>query len=532
VATANEPAAGHGLNSYDQVPYRSFPFRQSHPDRLATIAALHGITAPPVGQARVLELGCASGGNLLPMADQLPGGRFVGIDGSAVQIDAGRRLIDEAGLKNIELRQQDILTFDEPAGSYDYILCHGVFSWVPDAVQRKILDICGRCLSPTGVAYISYNTNPGWRMRGMIRDIMRYRAQFFSTPAQQLSQARSLLTFLSESVKSENNAYGILLKSELESIRSAEDSYLFHDHLEETNEPLYFHQFCEQAQLAGLQYLGEADYAAMAIENFSDSVRAMLQSVARDVIEMEQYMDFVRNRMFRQTLLCRRDLSVERTPRGRNLLRLEVASNSEPEGAINMAADQKVTFRRASSVISTSDGVVKAALSMLRKAWPSSIPFLDLAAGARSMSGERMAAVQADSMSLVTQRLADTLLRCYGSSHIDLHSSRPAFVTTVSERPAASPLARIQAGHGGNVTDRKHGNLNLDDFHRQLLTLLDGQRDRAQLLDALLDRVQTGGLMVHRDGVRLTEAAALREVVGGWLDPGLANFARLALLVS
>lgn len=178
------PTASASATSYDRVPYKSHPFRQSHPDRLAVIATLHGMSPPPIERARVLELGCASGGNLLPIADQFPEGTFLGLDLSSRQIQDGQRLIERAGLKNVELRHQDILTFDAPPESFDYILCHGVFSWVPDAVQRKILDICGKCLSPNGVAYVSYNTYPGWHMRGMVRDIMRYRAQFFDKPEQ------------------------------------------------------------------------------------------------------------------------------------------------------------------------------------------------------------------------------------------------------------------------------------------------------------------------------------------------------------
>ena len=182
---------------------------------------------------------------------------------------------------------------DEP--QFDYIICHGVYSWVPDAVQQKILAICSQCLAPNGVAYVSYNTYPGWRMRGMIRDIMRYRAQFFEAPAEKLNQAWGLLTFLSNSVKSENNPYGMMLRSELESIVHSDDSYLLHEHLEDINEPVYFHTFAERASRAGLQYLGEADFGVMSVENFPEHIQGMLQSVSRDTVELEQYMDFLRN---------------------------------------------------------------------------------------------------------------------------------------------------------------------------------------------------------------------------------------------
>ena len=159
--------------SYDEVPYHSFPFPETHPDRLAMIGRLFGLIPPDVTRCRVLELGCAGGGNIMPMAALYPNSRFVGIDLSARQVEAGTRNISQLGLSNIELRHGSITDVDDSWGQFDYILCHGVYSWVPAAVQDKILDICKWNLSPDGIAYVSYNTLPGWHMRGMIREIGR-----------------------------------------------------------------------------------------------------------------------------------------------------------------------------------------------------------------------------------------------------------------------------------------------------------------------------------------------------------------------
>src|SRR5262245_55529309 len=154
-------------NSYDEVPYESHPFAQTHPDHLATVATLFGMRPAPVARCRVPELGCASGGNLIPMAEQLPQSQFLGVDLSARQVDDGRRVLGPLGLTNVELRHASILDVDDGYGPFDYVLCHGVYSWVPPAVQDKILDVCAHNLAPQGVGYISYNTYPGWHMRGM-----------------------------------------------------------------------------------------------------------------------------------------------------------------------------------------------------------------------------------------------------------------------------------------------------------------------------------------------------------------------------
>ena len=213
--------------SYDVVPYASSAFPQSHPDRLAAVARLFGVPSASPERCRVLELGAASGGNLIPMAYGLPDSEFIGVDLSSRQVAEGQSTIEALGLTNIQLRHRDISELGGELGRFDYIICHGVYSWVPDAVRDRILAVCRDHLGPDGVAFVSYNTYPGWHMRGMIRDMMRYHAGRFSEPKPQIEQARSLLNFLATSV-AEDTAYGVMLRRELENLQRQPDSYLFH----------------------------------------------------------------------------------------------------------------------------------------------------------------------------------------------------------------------------------------------------------------------------------------------------------------
>ena len=127
-----------GPTSYDSIPYESFPYAQTHPDRLATVARLFGMRAAPPARCTVLELGCAGGGNLIPMASELPGSRFLGVDLSSRQIEDGCRTIEALGVGNVELLHRSILDVDDDLGRFDYVICHGVYSWVPPEVQAKI----------------------------------------------------------------------------------------------------------------------------------------------------------------------------------------------------------------------------------------------------------------------------------------------------------------------------------------------------------------------------------------------------------
>ncbi|MHB8973313.1 MAG: methyltransferase regulatory domain-containing protein [Pirellulaceae bacterium] len=484
-------------NSYDEVPYHSYPYRQSHPDRLATVATLLGMQPPSIDRCRVLELGCAAGGNMIPMAEQLPESRFLGIDGSRRQIQDGHIAIEGTGLKNVELRHADFLSLGGDLGEFDYIIVHGVYSWVAEQVQQKILAICAECLAPQGVAYISYNTYPGWHMRGM----MRYRARSFQQPADRIRESRKLLDFLAQSVPPEDNIYGTLLTQELNLLSEKEDSYLYHEHLEDVNQPCYFHEFVEHAEAKGLQYLGEAEFRVMAVGNLPRPVEAGLQGVATNVIEMEQYMDFVRNRMFRQTLLCRREVAVDRSLPLNRVLDLCVASAAKPDNqAIDLLSNEQVTFRAPGSVLTSNDPVVKAAILELRDVWPKSLPFNALLSAARARVHPQPLIADAGRVAQDALKVADPILRCYATSLVELSVHPSGFTREVSDRPLAPQYARWQADSSNCVTNCRHETVHLNDLHRQILRHLNGTRDRSALTAELVQQVVSGQLGVYEEG--------------------------------
>ncbi len=147
--------------SYDHTPYAGNPYYYTHPGVMAAYGALYGLCPCDPAQCRVLELGCGDGNNIIPMAYEFPESYFSGIDLSPVQIGIGLKSIDSLGLKNIELFTRSIMDISEADGRFDYIIAHGVYSWVPSEVRKKILDICRSNLSDQGIAYISYNVLPG-----------------------------------------------------------------------------------------------------------------------------------------------------------------------------------------------------------------------------------------------------------------------------------------------------------------------------------------------------------------------------------
>ena len=175
------------INPYDAVAYPGHAFAQTHPARLATIAHFHGLKAASPQRMRVLELGCGRGGNLLPMAAQYPQSDFVGLDLSGSAIAKATIAQQELGLRNIAFHHRDILAVGDELGTFDYILVHGVYSWVPDIVREAILAIFGRLLTPHGIAYVSYNALPGCRLRDLARDVMLYATRDVHEPEERVA---------------------------------------------------------------------------------------------------------------------------------------------------------------------------------------------------------------------------------------------------------------------------------------------------------------------------------------------------------
>lgn len=196
---------------YDEIPYPSYAFTQSHPDRLATVATLLGMVPPPVTRCRVLELGCASGGNLIPMAYALPESEFIGIDLSGREVAEGQALIKTLDLPNITLKHLNIMEVDASLGQFDYIIAHGIYSWVPEAVREKMLALCREQLAPNGVAYISYNIHPGWRFLGVVREMLLYHTHHLDDPQAQVTEARAFLEFLTRWIPSDPDSLAGLL---------------------------------------------------------------------------------------------------------------------------------------------------------------------------------------------------------------------------------------------------------------------------------------------------------------------------------
>jgi len=495
-------------DSYDELPYVGTSHRQSHPDHLAVLARLFGMAPADVRGCRVLELGCATGRNLLPMAQELPGTEFVGIDFSLVQVEQGRALQRELGLTNIELRHGRIEEMTEADGQFDYVIAHGVYSWVPLPVRLRLFEVCQRHLAPQGVAYVDFNTYPGWHVRGLIRDMMLFHTARFKTAREKVHHARGVLNFVAASTPASRSAYQSLLMDELKVIQDRPDWYIYHDHLEGVNDPVYFHEFMAQAGARGLQYLADAFLAVMSAGTLGAEVERQVHAMARDLVELEQYLDFLRNRMFRQTLLARADVALDRHITTDRLAGMYVAADvrtDKPDMDVRVKGQEVFHFPDGLS-LGIPDPVAKATLVFLSRAWPAAVPYEALRDGVVEMLGATGGAA------------ADELSRAIGTGVLHLFSRdmmrvypRPLrCVGAVSDRPVGSPFARSESRESEEVTNAAHERALLEPAAQQVLRLLDGTRGRAELAAAL-----GGGLDAAAKVEAALDALRLRRLLVG-----------------
>jgi len=520
---------------YDRVRYRTLPLSQTHPDRLATVATLFGMRPQPVEHCRVLEIGCGDGGNLIPGAYAFPESWFFGFDLAPSAVTRGMSAIRSLGLTNIELRHLSIMDVTEALGTFDYVIAHGVYSWVPEPVRDRLLAMCRAHLRPNGVAYVSYNTFPGCHLRQAARQVLQFHVEGIAEPEERIAQARALARFIADTP-----AYGdsIHFQEEMRSVLEHSPGLLFHDDLAPTNDPVYFYDFVQHGHRHGLQFLSEANVWEMQDRIYPDDVAARLQQLSDgNVVLKEQYLDFLKNRRFRQTLLCHEDVPLDRALRSAAVKALFVASSARPtvEHPDIRSPSAVVEFRGPrSSGMSTDHRLAKAALFYLGTMWPRAVALPELARQARAILGEPSAGgPHAPGEEPPDVRaLCDILITAYAAGLVELSTTAPSFTLEVSERPTVSPIARLQAERGDDfVATLRHASLHLEDLPaRYLLSLLDGTRDRA----ALLREMQTFVARVANpspstpDG---TSPPGLATVNAEGLERKLAELGRLSLLL-
>jgi methyltransferase-like protein/2-polyprenyl-3-methyl-5-hydroxy-6-metoxy-1,4-benzoquinol methylase len=505
-----QTASTDGFSSYDEVPYPGHAYQETHPDLLATIGILSGMNPPAVGSCRVLDIGCGEGSNIIPMAISLPHSEFVGIDLAEKPIRQAQAIIDRTALKNITVRSMDLLDVKSDFGQFDYIIAHGFYSWVPAPIQDKLLSVCEDHLTPNGIAFISYNAYPAAHFRRACRDLMLFHVKTITDPHDRVRQAKSIIKLMLDSIEDKDATWKAMLRDELSRISRRAVNVIHHDELSDIYSPVYFADFVGAATHHGLQFLGEASLQeAMASQLKPELEQTLRRFADGDLTAYEQYLDFVRFRGFRRTLLCRSAIALRRDVQRERLASLFLAS---PLREASRKPDGKITFKKqyGEGSVETDHAVMIATIQRLEQIWPRAESFGELLKHV-------IARVPSEALEDTQSALLDALFLLIANNLVHCRAHDLPLPAIVSNRPVASALARLQAEEGTMLTTLLHTQIEIEEQHmRDFLRLLDGNHDRRALAAWL--RTEAPGTSVDN---------MLKQV-----NNYLQEFRRLGLLVS
>jgi SAM-dependent methyltransferase len=476
------PVAG---DAYADVPYASPPHPSTDPNQLAVVARMHGLDAPDPTTARVLDLGCGDGANLMAIAAAWPATRCVGVDLSAAAITRGRELARRAGLTNVELHVGNLLEA-QPLGEFDYVLLHGMLSWVPAPVRAAALRLAAGSLAPGGLVMCDYNALPGWHRWSASRDLLLLGASRTDVPAERAAHARAALQ-LAVDLHGGSGTHAQILGESLYRANSRADDFLYHDDMNPECTPFRVGDVAALAREGGLAYVGEArpgqwwevlEEPAVVLRGFLDGDPVRTQALA----------DLVQGVEFKATVFARADAA---------WLRTSLQRERAHDLVVHWDADREGT---------PGDGD--------NPLWRALIDAVE-AAGPRGASISDVANTVGESLGDV----ADAALQLANYRVFALRVAHPPATTAPGERPLAHQLARAQAAGESFVSTLAHGHVMLDDpLTRALIPLLDGTRDRDALVrelaahDSQASGPSTGTLHAAIEGVldRLAAAGLFR----------------------
>lgn len=534
--TITKEASKDGAMGYNEVPYVSYPFEFNRPENLRTVGKLFGHEAPAIEKARVLELGGSDGMNLLRFASDYPESYCLGIDLSKVEIEHGQQRIKDIGLKNYDLKCVSITDLDESYGKFDYIICHGVYSWVPDFVREGIFEVTKKLLNKNGLAFISYNVRPGWNMINSIRELMVYHASNFENVNDQISQSRLALDFISDTVKDLDTPYAKLVNQMAEDLKGKADNYLRHEYLADENQAFYFHKFIEDARKHDLEYMGDTDVQRMFTGNLPAEAAEKLNQI-NDIVRTEQYIDFIKNTQFRCTVLCHKDVKISRNIDNKIFHDFYYSGIFTADKEINeqniLSKTEKVSFKANNNEalsITTSSPELKAVFATIMENVGNPLKIEEMA----DMVAKKYKKIKKED---VIKEIDSVIGRILFSGYIKFYYTKPKSISTISKKPKVSDfnIYNIQKIAGNQkvwVTNQLNQMINVEDYYRHFVPLVNGENTVEDLNKKVQKLIDDKILLVQVDGKAVEDKKVIEDVSKQFVQGGLNVLSKNYMLIA
>lgn len=472
---------------YDEVPYRGTVGANSSPAHLRTCALWHHGPDPASDAYRLVELGCGDGANLLPLAYYSPDSTFVGIDYSHTELDRAREAAQSLGLNNVHFVLKDVRDL-APAGfaPCDYVIAHGLYSWVPKDAREAILAFCRHSLAPTGLAYISYNAQPGWGTRRLVRETLLRNPSVREAPLEEKAKrAIEAAARLLEDLPSRDYAHAVLLGEELERVRDGKPFYVYHEYIADVNEGFWLGDFVEDARSHGLEYVADAQFCRWE-GHVPAELRDALARRGLDRVEQEETADLLGDRYFRASILCRADAPRTSSSHQDLVERFHIATSlsavSDPfdlrEGVVERFEGQGMVGENVPEV-TLNAAITKAAVVLLAERWPAGMRLQELFDSAAALLTGHGCATPEGARS----QLSDELTTLFEAGQVEFRWREPAYPAELPEYPRGHALARFEAEHREALTSLYHVPIPFEPEIRAMVHDLDGCRSHAEIRD-------------------------------------------------
>ncbi|MCB0352266.1 MAG: methyltransferase domain-containing protein [Bdellovibrionales bacterium] len=507
------------MNLYDELHFSSRPSPERHPNRLASIGRLRGIQTADPESCRVLELGCSTGASLLALAHEFPHSSFFGIDASRSQVEAANSLAQRIGLRNVKFIYGDVVGHRFDSEPFDYIVCHGMYSWVSRDVRRAILEQVQKNLASNGVAYLSYNSWPGSTWRLVVAEMLRESDLPDSSVERRVERARRELAMSQERLVDAFRPYGLGLKSEIERCQERSDAFFLHELLNPEMKAFSLKEVVSEAQEFDLQYLGDAHPTRM-------GAQFLREDLCGTGVQSEQLRDFLAPATFRSTLFVKNGLTLSLELKQKALKALFLSSPLVPvDEKPDIFSEALVTFCGPTELtVDIRNPVLKGVLLYLRRVWPESVGFDEAVHAAQGLTGSKLSSDEAV--------FYDEFFELYRQNLVELFASPQRCVRVRDGLPGISPLVSVEIERQEWITTMRHECYHPTPLEREVLLLLGHVETEEELFRRFLELFQSKRYEARDEGQLVSDEDSLRTVVGDEFRRILHTLQEAALFVE
>lgn len=511
-------------------PFASEPTAASHPDHLAIAAAAHARSPAFPATASVLELACGDGANIVPMAFHRPDARFVGVETSPGLAAAARRSAELLGVRNTEFVTGGLDVLESRRERYDYVIVHDVLSSLSPAEAARTLDLCAASLSPEGVMYLDYAAEAGWLLRSRLRDLIRRHVGPIPTVAERLQATRQLLAALEYDGVEEKLPHSFIAKLEVRVALSLSDRLLGKLVLAPYARSFRRSEISALLRAHGLDDVDDG-WDPSPERLVEANLKARLGALVPNQAEAQDLAELMTGPQFRAVVACAAATSTRQAVSLVTLLDQGTFTSSLQTRLKDVLLDDgiEVAFvSGAGQMVRSKEPVGKAILTVLANASPAGAQLSHVLREAAAMLRERLPGhreLSADDLA----RQARELVALHAMGAISWSSREARVAASPPERPSVFAVNIWQARRGYLLTDPKHRTVVVDEFTRQLVKLLDGTRDEAALIEAMLSKVAQGALVVGA-GAKGGKAEAPETLVPRIVHDAIAGLTRAGVV--